>query len=320
MRPFKNYLVEYKDVLELDTELLTEAISSNDKGVLHEILTGKALNHGQHMSPEAKKKHDEIKKNITPEEYKNHEQLAQGTAEGIRKKFGTDIASAHWSSKPGDIGRITGTHETQQENSSDIILRHKNGAHVGISLKVTQKKNGHIPVGNPGAKQTDAQLGLNSTHHYEDAHKKLLADHKELVGKTKGEQKQMIKASPEMQATALKHSNEAIGKIRDEWYSRLSGMKTSELSDHLRNNLLHANPTKIDMYKATTGGSGKDHSVEIEHPATSHDDILKDHKNITVKKAGNNSIEFQHKGKTFLRHRLKPESTPVVTGLKGSAE
>ena len=324
MRSFKEYLdrntVELDTVLEEETELLSEAISSNDKGVLHELLTGKALNHGQHMSPEAQKKHDEIKKNITPEEYKTHEQLAHGTAEGIRKKFGTDIASAHWSSKPGDIGRITGTHETQQENSSDIILRHKNGAHIGISLKVTQKKHGHIPVGNPGAKQTDSQLGLNSTQHYADAHKKLEAAHPILAGKSKAEQKQMIKKSPEMHATALKHSNEAIGKIRDEWHSRLTGMKTSELSNHIRNNLLHANPTKIDMHKVTTGGSGTDHSVEIEHPATHHDAILNDHKNITVKKAGNNSIEFQHKGKTFLRHRLKPESTPLVTGLKGSAE
>ncbi len=325
MRDFSIYLREYKDLLEQEiimeeAEILTEGISSNDKGVLHEILTGKALNHGKHMSPEAQKKHDEIKKNITPEEYSNHEKLAHGTAEHIKKHFGSDIHSAHWSSKPGDIGRITGTHETQQENSSDIILRHKNGAHIGISLKVTQKKNGHIPVGNPGAKQTDAQLGLKSTHHYEDAHKKLVADHPVLAGKSKAVQKQMIKASPEMHATALKHSNEAIGKIRDEWHSKLSSMKTSDLSNHIRNNLLHANPTKVDMHKVTTGGHGGDHSVEVEHPATHHDHILNDHKNITVHKAGNNSVEFKHNGKTFLRHRLKPESTPTVTGLKGSAE
>ena len=326
MRSFKEYLdrntVELDTVLEEETELLSEAISSNDKGVLHELLTGKALNHGQHMSPEAQKKHDEIKNNpsVTPEEYKNAEKMAQGTATAIRKKFGTGIASAHWSSKPGDIGHITGTHETQQENSSDIILRHENGAHVGISLKVTQKKNGHIPVGNPGAKQTDSQLGLKSTHHYDDAHKELVKAHPVLSGKSKAEQKQMIKKSPEMHATALKHSNAAIGKIRDEWHSRLSGMKTSELSDHIRNNLLHANPTKIDMHKVTTGGNGDNHSVEIEHPATHHDSILNDHKKIKVVKAGNNSIEFQHNGKTFLRHRLKPESTPLVSGLKGSAE
>jgi len=326
MRSFLSFKYETKDLLEQEIifedeqEVLTEAISSNDKGVLHEILTGKALNHGKHMSPEAQKKHDEIKKNISDDEYKNHEKLAQGTAEHIRRHFGSEIDSVHWSSKPGDIKRITGVHETQQENSSDIILRHKNGAHIGISLKVTQKKHGHIPVGNPGAKQTDKQLGLNSTDHSADAHKKLVADHPVLASKSKQEQKQMIKASPEMRATALKHSNEAIGKIRDEWHTKLSSMKTSDLANHIRNNLLHANQTKTDMYKVTTGGSGDDHSVEVEHPATHHDLILNDHKNITVHKAGNNSIEFKHAGKTFLRHRLKPESTPVVTGLKGSAE
>lgn len=97
-------------------------------------------------------------------------------------------------------------------------------------------------------------------------------------------------------------------------------MPTKDLSDHIRNNLLHANHTKLEMHKVTTGGSGDDHSVEIEHPATSHDHILNDHGKITVHKAGNNSIEFRHNGKLFMRHRLKTESTPGVTSLKGSIE
>ena len=301
-------------------EYLTEDLSSNDKGVLHELLVGKELNNGKHMSPEAERKHNEIKAKTPKEHYDNAVKLAKGTAQHLRQKFGTGIASAHWSSKPGDIGRITGVEETQQENSADIILRHKNGAHVGISLKVTKKKNGKVPVGNPGAKQTDQQLGTNATQHYEAARAALVKKHKELQGKTNKEMKQIIKDNPHIRASAEKLSNEAIGKIRDEWHHSLSSMHTKSLSDHIRNNLLHAHSTKLPLYKTTTGGHGDDHSVNTEHSATAHDHILNDHQKITVHKAGNNSIEFKHNGKTFLRHRLKPESTPIATALKGSAE
>jgi hypothetical protein len=302
------------------SQYLTEAVSSNDKGVIHEILVGKELNHGKHMSPAAEAAHNDIKKRMTDDEYKNHVKLAKGTADHLRQKFGPDIASAHWSSKPGDIGRITGTEESQQQNSADIILRHKNGAHVGVSLKVTQKKGGKVPVGNPGAKQTDAQLGTNATEHYERAREALVKKHKELQGKSRVEMKQIIKDNPHIRASADKLSNEAIGKIRDEWHHALSQMHPKSRSDHIRNNLLHAHTTKLPLYKTTTGGSGDDHKVDTEHSATAHDEILNDHKNITVHKSGNNSIEFKHNGKTFLRHRLKPESTPIATSLKGSAE
>lgn len=312
-------IITVESAVDESTELF-EAVSSNDKGVLHELLTGKELNGGKHMSDAAKDKHDEIKSKITPDEYKNHVGLAVGTADHIRKHFGPDIASAHWSSKPGDIGKITGTHESQQQNSADIILKHKGGAHVGISLKVTQKKNGKVPMGNPGAKQTDTHLGTDATKHYDDARVSMEKKHKELHGKSRVEQKAIIKANPEIRSDAEKHSNDAIKKIRDTWHEKLTKMPSDKLSDHLRNNLLHAHKTKVPLYKVTTGGHGDDHSVHVEHSETAHDHILNDHKNITVHKAGNNSIEFKHEGKTFLRHRLKPESTPIASALKGSAE
>lgn len=295
-------------------------ISSNDKGVLHELLTGFHLNGGKHMSKEAKQKHDEIKSKISGEEYKNASKLAHSTAKHIRNHFNGDVHSIHWSSKPGDIERITGVKESQQSNPSDIIIRHKDGTHTGVSLKVTKKKNGKVPVGNPGAQQTDKQLGVDTSHHYENARKRLKKQFPRLKGMSNKEMKEQIKAKPKMRQAAEKHSNQAIKKIRDTWHSSLSNMSTKQLSDHIRNNLLHAKATKVKMYKVTTGGNHDDHSVEIEHPHTAHDHILKDHKHITVEKSGNNSIVFKHKGKVFLRHRIKPESTPLATSLKGSAE
>lgn len=304
------------------------------------------------MSASAKEQHDSIVSKVGGEEsehYKNAHKLAVETAHAIHRHVSSQSdadtehlktgGSAHWTSKPGDIKKVSGHDESQQENPSDIMVRYKTKdgqtKHIGYSLKVTQKKHGKVPVGNPGAKQTDDQLGIKrsgegSTHadHYEDARKELEKKHPELAGKTKSEQKAIIKdpKNSHIRKSAEDLGTKAIGKIRDEWHDKLSKMSSEDLSHHIRKNLLHATPTKTPMHKVTTGGSAADSSVEIEHPETHHDHILNDHKNITVKKFGNNSIEFQHKHpetgkvKTFLRHRIKPESTPVVSSLKGSAE
>ena len=79
-----------KDLKEM---YLYESVSSNDKGVLHELLTGYHLNGGQHMSPDAKKAHDEIKSRITKDEYDNAHKMAQGTANHIHKHFDGNIKS-----------------------------------------------------------------------------------------------------------------------------------------------------------------------------------------------------------------------------------
>jgi len=298
--------------------LLSEEISSNDKGVLHELLTGKALNNGEHMSPDAEKAHDELKNKVTPEEYHNHVKMAEGTANHLRKRFGP-ISSVHWSSKPGDIGRITGVHESQQENPSDIILRHPDGGHTGISLKVSKKKNEKVPVGNPGVGATDTALKTNAKRHYVKAKENFENEFPELKGKSDKQKKLAIKANPKMRERAEHHSNDAIGKIRDEWHDSLQNMSKHELAHHLRHSL-HANMTKIPTYKVTTGGTGEDHSIEVEHSATKYDHILNHPEGITIHKAGNNSIEFRHNGQKFMRHRIKPESTPIATPLKGSIE
>lgn len=321
---FLDYIESKITTIETEFEhgivCIYEAISSNDKGVLHELLTGKFLNADRHMSTQAKTKHDHIKNKISQYSYNNFVRLAKGTAYGIHQRFGHDIQSAHWSSSSGDIEKITGNSETQQQNPADLIFKNKQGQHVGLSLKITHKKNGKVPIGNPGAGQTDVQLGTDAVKHYDFAKKTMDIKYPQLIGKSNTEKKIMIKSDPAILADAKKHATEAIKKIRDIWHEKLSTMPSSDLSDHIRNNLLHAKKTKIPLYKITTGGSAKDHSIKIEHPETEHNHILNDHSHISVHRSGDNSILFKHRGKTFLRHRLKTESTPIVSSLKGSAE
>jgi hypothetical protein len=308
---------------------LIESVSPDTKGKIHEILVAKHLNGGKHISPEAAKHFKTLTSGMHPNEVKDFHNRALHTAEHIKKhvaSLGHEIHSVHHTSKAGDIGRLTGTHESQQENSADIMIKTKSGHHIGYSLKVSDKKNQKVPIGNPGHGQTDKQLGVNTQTHYEHARKALEKAHPELQGRPKSEQKKLIKANPHMRATAEKLGNAAITKIRDTWHKKLDSMDKKDLSDHIRNNLLHAHKTKTPLYKSSAGGTGGDYSHHLTHPESQYNHLLNDHKNLHVEKSGNNSINFVHVHpktgvKTLVvKHRIKPESTPVVTSLKGSAE
>lgn len=309
--------------------LLNESVSPDTKGKIHEILVAKHLNGGKHISPEAEAHYKKLTSGVDKDEVKDYHARAKHTADNIKQhvaSLGHEIKSVHHTSKAGDIGRLTGTHESQQENSADIMIKTKSGHHIGYSLKVSDKKNQKVPIGNPGHGQTDSQLGVSTKHHYENARKALEKAHPELHGRPKSEQKKMIKANPKMRATAEKLGNSAITKIRDTWHKSLSSMDKQKLSDHIRNNLLHAHKTKTPLYKSSSGGTNGDYSHHLTHPESQYNHLLSDHKNLHVEKSGNNSINFVHVHpktgvKTLVvKHRIKPESTPVVTSLKGSAE
>lgn len=310
-------------------DFLLESVSPDTKGKIHELLVAKHLNGGKHISPEAHAHFKALTANIHPDEVKEFHNRAKHAAAGIKEhvaSLGHEIHSVHHTSKAGDIGRLTGTHESQQQNSADIMVKTKSGHHLGYSLKVSDKKNQKVPIGNPGHGQTDKQLGVNTQHHYENARKELEKRHPELRGKSKSEQKKIVKANPKIHETAHELGTKAIGKIRDTWHKSLSSMPKKDLSNHIRNNLLHAHETKTPLYKSSSGGTGGDYSHHLTHPASQYNHLLSDHNNLHVEKSGHNSINFVHiHPKTgvktlVVKHRIKPESTPVVTSLKGSAE
>ncbi len=309
---------------------LTEDSGSDTVGKIHELLVAKHLNRGKHISPEHEAQYHSLSSGFSDSERADHEARAKHTANELSnhlKSLGHKVKSVHITSKAGDIGRLTGQHESQQENPADIMVKTHTGEHIGYSLKVSHKKNQKVPIGNPGHGETDKQLGVSTAHHYEKARADLVKAHPELAGKTKKDQKTIIKANPHMHETASKLGNDAIRKIRDTWHKKLSTMSGKDLSNHIRNNLLHANQTKTPLYKSSAGGTNGDFTHHLTHPATQYDHLLNDHKHITAERgSGNNSINFYHTHPTtgkktlIVRHRIKSESTPVITALKGSAE
>lgn len=315
-----------------ESYLLTEAVSQNTKGVLHELLVGYHLNGGKHMKKHAdidglspQSAHDKLKSELTDDEYKVINDRAKSAADDIRRQVKGDIQNIAWTSKPGDLHRATGIHASQKEDASDVVVTardpsHPSGfKHYGVSLKVTDKKQsaGEVPVSNPGLEST-----YGGREMLDDHRKNILAKHPALAGMNKDQRKQYIKTNPAAQADIKKRNTSILNAITDNMHSKLSSMKPEELADHIRNHVLHAHQTPMQQeghvhIRHTSYGDGTHASVD---PSQSHEHILSSPEHITVEKRGT-SVIFSHKGVPFARHRMKFESqSDPLSSVKGSGE
>lgn len=325
---FKRFLEEQVNLVIEET--LPKA-SSNTKGVLHELLVGYHLNGKKHMEkhPDVngdspRQAHDKLKASISKEEYKSIHDKAKSAADHIKSVVGThgDVHKVHWTSKPGDLHRSTGIHASQKEDASDIVVstKHKKTGevkHHGVSLKVTDKNTGHVPVSNPGMEATHGGKAILEAHR-----KSLLLKHPKLAGAAKSDRKEYMKKNPKAEQDIKNRNQKVLSDIVDHTHKKLSSMNTKDLADHIRHHVLHAHETPMQKHghshlRVTSYGNNTHHHMD---PSTHHEHILKDHKNIKVEKRGT-SVVFTHKGKAFARHRMKFESqSDPMSSIKGSGE
>jgi hypothetical protein len=107
-------------------------VSSNTKGVLHELLVGYHLNNNKHMEKHESKDgdspqevHDNLKSTLHPEDYKKIRDRAESAAKDLRKQIevnGHKIVKVQWTSKDGDLKKATGIPATQKQDASDIVV------------------------------------------------------------------------------------------------------------------------------------------------------------------------------------------------------
>lgn len=325
---------EFRKNNSIHENYLSEAVSSNTKGVMHELLTGYYLNNEKHMERHAdingdspQEAHDKLKARMTPDEYDHISARAKSAAADIKKRLGIrKIHKVSWTSKPGDLERSTGIGASQKDDASDIVVTtkdrtHKSGfRHHGISLKATDNKPsaGEMPVSNPG---------LESTY----GGKEILNDHREKLQKAypalkkaanKAERKEFLAKNPEIDSEIKKKNSEVLNDITQNMHSKLSKMKPTELANHIRNHVLHAHPTPMQRQghihlRHTSYGDGSHSGID---PAQEHEHILSTPQHITVERGGT-SVVFSHKGQPFARHRIKFESqSDPLSSVKGSGE
>jgi len=321
--------------------------TSNDKGVLHELLVGKHLL-GRHMTlhqdkvgDSPKQAHDKIKdalyrKHGNHDEYNRLNTKAKSAAEDIRKhaeKNGHKIHDVHWTSKDGDIKKSTGVEAKQKEDASDIMIHThhpetpKKTKFLGASLKVTDGKNKHITASNPGMEATHGAHDIVEKHR-----ESLLKQHPQLVGvKSPDKRKEMMNADPKMKEDVVKRNHKATVDIAKHLHKHLSSVSKEDLVHHIKTHVLQANKTPLqndghEHIRHTTYQSSNKTGNKTLHdtmnPSEHWNEKLSDHKNITVHHDGKSgTIHFKHNGKTFATHRIRvSSSSDPMTSFKGDGK
>jgi len=340
MISYLEYLIEKKKPKSEDEE---GEGKQNARGVLHELLvhhhltkTHGASSHsfddGRETAEEA---HRRIATKLFGEHYTSHAKYqdmndkARSAADKIRHYVGSNWVPKKtrvaWTSKHGDVAKITGRETHQEDDPSDLYISH-NGGHLGVSLKTVDKKNGIAPVSSGGRGKLDRLLKINTDHHIEAARKDIRTKFKDLLaGVTTAEHaKTLIKANPELEKYEKEKRGETLKAIAGEYAAAFQRMRDSDISSmkdqpdtsqHTRNfttalrRSMRAMDTGHDHVRLTSGGLNGNFSQELEHPVTQHDNILNgDPANIHVKHSeDSNSITFFHK------HPVTGVETPFHT-------
>jgi len=351
MIKFRNYLES--NLVEASDKMLAANAGNNKRGVYHELLTGYHLNGKKHMlktpgktgnSPEEQVKEFESK--MSKEDIKVAHKGAKHAASSIKKHIkhlmvhhGHDadghheITGIHHTSMPGETETITGHSASQTQDPSDLVLtvkskkagsKNRQTIHIGTSLKRTEGKSPNITTSNLGRQQQQTKA--------EHDHKKMInkrkADHPELKGMNKDDQKtwaktntiKMNKIKAENKRAladhARKHAEELNAKLKSK-----DSKERKEALEHMKK-LLHAHATpseKAGHYhiKVTTTNAKKDKPItHVEHPHEHFKKIFGDkdaYKKITVKHVGGN-VHFHHSdhGKVLTQvYKMGSQTRPI---------
>jgi len=370
MKQFKNLRESLNDIVldlyetseDFDAEELNEAkddktkeggVSNNTRGVLHELLTGKALNGGNHMTSyhlvdeKTKKKetpeeaHNRLKSQIHPKDYAKIKAGADSAAKDIHASIakthpGHKITNVSHTSKPGDTEKVTGVKASQKQDSSDLYVTSKKGnkeVHHGRSLKVSENSSKNVPSSSLGMKSSGAMANeLLRTHQ-----KKIKAKHPALNDVKKEAHHEGVadarkewatknpEAHKEIRGENLKLLRNVAHEHAAELQHKLRNGNHEEVVNHIRD-VLHAHTTpaeqagKATFSKHTTYKTAKGVQHHESHPGKEYEHILSDHKNITVKASGT-GVHFHHTDpktgveKKFATqtHKFDSQSDPLST-------
>jgi hypothetical protein len=343
MLSFKTYNKLDTIIEQLNMDYLTESspekgkVSNNTKGVLHEILVGKHLNNGKHMSlhPNENKEtpqeaHDRLAATIHLDDYEEMNAKAKSAAEHIKDhlhKSGHSVHEVKWTSKPGDTEKVTGVKASQKEDSSDLYIttKHKSGkiVHHGVSLKVGSAKN--IPASSLGIESS----GPKAKEIFNDHRKHILSTHTELSKlKNKPDRKQWMKDNPNHAAEIKKKNLTTLTQVAKSLAEHLISQQKSgnhkAIIDHIRA-VLHAHETPAQklgnkFIKHTTYDSAAGAKHHISNPGLDYEHHFEEPKNIHIEHRGT-SVVFKNKktNQKIATHSMKFDSqSDPLSALKSA--
>lgn len=193
--------------------------------------------------------------------------------------------------------------------------------HHGISLKVTDSANKHVPVSNPGEKSFHGSKEILNQHR---AH--ILKKFPKLKHATNAAtRKEMMRSDKNMHDYVKKKNTETLTHAAKAYHEHLKSLPSHELVHHVKH-ILHSHETPMQKQGhnhirhvtfTKSDGSYGHHSIT---PSAHHAHIYADHHNIEVHHSGT-GVHFSHKGKTFGRVALKFSSqSDPLSSIKGSGQ
>jgi len=324
MRNFKVYLMEGPTTW-----------GNNEKGVFHELLTGYYLTGMKHIKDPkgrpgetSKQAHDRLHKQAMAHGGKKiidaAHAKAKAAADDIRKQVG-NVKHVHWTSKSGDVERVTGVKvPNQKDDASDIIVTDHTGKHHGISLKVSDK-TAKVPASSLGQKSS----GRKTVRLSGDHKAKITALHPELKGKNARARRQWAADNPEKHAQVKQMNQRALGNVAKKHARemkarlRLGGKHVDHVINHLRD-VMGAKKAPMqdaghNYIKHTTYQNKSGIHHHTSNPGGDHEHIFqaikKDPKRLTVTHTSGGTLNFHLDGKKFASqsHKFDSQSDPLST-------
>ena len=271
--------------------------------------------------------HDHIRSSISDENYGHHVRIAHFAAskiiEGLAEeghisrsnKGNSRITNVHWTSRPGDIERLSG--EADKANTADIMVKKTKkkkpesglvvetnngpaggGEHIGISLKIHNEKK-ESTLANPGRGTLDVHHHVNTDAHenaaIEAAHN--AAAHYGINTRNIPKRKahDLIKNDKRIKNTYKPVADKQLYAITDAYRNSMKGKNPHRLANIIRRGA-NIKPTKIKLYKSATYGTDN-LSHSFANPLVEMDSILKEHEGHVAVAPGKNTTTINFTGK-----------------------
>lgn len=343
-------MMKFISFISLDERVKSgDNYGNNEKGVFHELLTGHyLLDKKRHLSDPkgrpgetSKQAHDRLHalamKHGGRRAIDDAHTKAKAAAADIKKQLkGHKIKDVHWTSKTGDVERVTGTKATQKQDASDIYVTTHHPQHgkqfYGVSLKASDKTL-KVPASSLG-QQSSGRKTVNLGRGHRDS---ILNKYPALRDiRNKEARKDWAEKNPKAHAdirtmnqgalnnVAKMHTREL--KARHRLAQRAGGEKHMDiLINHIRD-VMAAKKTPGELagtsnfFKHTTyqtkGGDVKHHtSIPGKDHEHIFDAIRKDPKSLSITYTKGGTINFHHNGKRFASqsHKFDTQSDPLST-------
>ena len=273
---------------------------------------------------EAQETLDDRASNLTSVQYEDQTGRAEAMNNSIltwaaQNGFEGSVDKVWWTARPGVLQNAVGEKQVSKGNPADLLIQFADESFLGISAKSTKGK-ADIGFKNPGVGAIGRALGIDLAA----AAKVVAVEELKLLGidhLPAKKRKAFIRANPTIQRQTVATGKIILNILRDFLFDHFTRLSNEQLREHLVQSWLDADGIYPYYIKVTGHGSAdKGFSARIEDPIKSDKYKALMTEDITLTRAGNDSIGVLAGGKRVMKMRFKYESEKMASSLKMSGD